>query len=76
MIASYKNIEKQFNVIVIPADIKGNRWSCLVKPAESIPVSQPVRIRTDDTAGFIIYPLSRLTEEQVSQIRSVLLEPT
>lgn len=74
MIASYKDIEQRFKVIIIPAAIKGNRWSCLVKPVNSLPLSQPFRIRTNNNAGFIIYPLSQLTDEQVSRMKSILME--
>lgn len=74
MIASHKDIEQLFDVVIIPAAIKGNRWSCLVKPVDNLPLSQPVRIRKKDNTGFIIYPLSQLTDKQVSRMRSMLME--
>jgi hypothetical protein len=71
---SYTDIEQQFNIKIIPAEIMGSRWSCLVKPTEGLPLSQHIRIRIDERSGFIIYPSSSLTNEQQSEIRAKLME--
>lgn len=74
MIPSYNDIELQFNIKIISAEIKGNRWSCLVKPTQDLPLSQPVRIRISEKDGFIIYPFSPVSDKQISHIKALLLE--
>lgn len=76
MNTTFSNIEQQYAIKVIPAEIKGNRWSCLVNPGSTLPLSQPVRIRINERTGYIIYPSSPLTEKQLSEIQTLLQEKT
>jgi hypothetical protein len=72
----FYEIEQQFAIKVIPAEIKGSRWSCLVNPGSTLPLSQPVHIRIDERTGYIIYPSTPLTNQQLSEIHALLQERT
>jgi hypothetical protein len=72
----FNDIEQRYAIKVIPAEIKGSRWSCLVKPGRELPLSQPVRIRINERTGYIIYPSSPLSEQHVSEISALLQEKT
>ncbi len=76
MNTTFIDIEQQYAIKVIPAEIKGSRWSCMVNPGNTLPLSQPVHIRINERTGYIIYPSSPLTEKQLSEIHTLLQERT
>lgn len=76
MNSTFSGIEQRYTIKIIPAEIKGNRWSCLVNPGSTLPLSQPVRIRIDERTGYIIYPSSPVSDQQLSEIQVLLQEKT
>lgn len=76
MNSTFSEIEQKYAIKVIPVEIMGSRWSCLVNPGSTLPLSQPVRIKINERTGYIIYQSSPLTEKQLSEIQALLQERT
>lgn len=71
---SIKEIERQFNSVILPAQIRGNRWSCTALSEKPLPLVQPFRIRISRNAGFIIYSSTMLDEKERNELDTVLRE--
>ncbi|KMQ50267.1 hypothetical protein CHISP_2837 [Chitinispirillum alkaliphilum] len=61
-----ENLEREFNVVIVPSKITGNRWSFApgCKKSFQVPITSSQKIRVDEVTGYIVYGWNVLSEEQ------------